>query len=50
MRAQLEAEHSWWRDAPAAGPANLRCVASKQEFKRLIMEAPADQLICVDCE
>lgn len=47
MRAQLEAEHSWWRD-DAASPPNMRTVSSKAEFKALIMEAPAHQLVVCD--
>lgn len=47
VRAQLEAEHSWWRD-DAGCPPNLRTVGSKAEFKSLITEAPAGQLVVCD--
>lgn len=47
VRAQLDAENSWWVDT-AGAPANLVSADSKADFKRLITEAPPTQLIVVD--
>ena len=45
--AALEADNSWWRDAPGA-PPNVVTAHTPAAWKRLITEAPSAQLVCVD--
>ncbi len=45
--ALLEQENSWWRDT-ADAPANLLTATSPAEYKRLIVQAPTNQLVVVD--
>lgn len=45
--AALEAENSWWLDSEGA-PANLVTATTPADFKRLIVGAPANQVVVVD--